>query len=80
MERIYARLGTLLKPAHPHKLPSIDNILNIATTIELMRSFANRQSLDQLLNLFVASRKLVLDEGIGDATVQELNQATMGLA
>ena len=80
LERIYARLGTLLRPAPPHKLPSIDNILNIATTIELMRPLANRQSLDQLFNLFVASRRLVLDEGIEDTTVQELNQATMGLA
>ena len=32
MERIYARLRTLLKPAPLQKLPSIDNILNIATT------------------------------------------------
>ena len=45
-----------------------------------MRPLANRQSLDQLFNLFVASRQLVLDEGIEDATVQELDQATMGLA
>ena len=80
MERIYARLGTLLRPAPPHKLPSIDNILNIATTIELMRPLANRQPLDQLFNLFVASRGLVLEEGIEDATVQEPNQATMRLA
>ena len=80
MERIYARLGTLLKPAPPHKLPSVDNILTIASTIELMRPLANRQSLDQLFNLFVISRKLVLDEGMEDPTVQELNQATMGLA
>ena len=45
-----------------------------------MRPLVGRQSLDQLFNLFVASRKLVLDEGMEDATVQELNQAMMGLA
>ena len=52
MERTCARLETLLKPAPPRKLPPIDNTLNITTTIKLMRSLANRQSLDQLFNLF----------------------------
>ena len=80
MERIYARLGSLLEPAPPHELPSIDNILNIASTIKLMRPLANTQSLDQLFNLFIVSRRLVLDEGIKDAGVQELNEATMRLA
>ena len=67
MERIYARLGTLLNPAPPHKLPSANN--SIATTIESMRPLVNRESLDQLFNLFVASHRLVLDEGMEDAMV-----------
>jgi hypothetical protein len=80
MERIYARLGAMLEPAPPHKLPSIDNVLKIALTIELMRPLAIRQSLDQLFDLFIASRNLVLVGGMEDAAVKELNQATMGLA
>jgi len=80
MERIYAKLGTMLEPAPPYKLPSIDNVRKIALTVELMRPLAIKQSLDQLFNLFVASRNLVLVEETKDATVKELNQATMGIA
>ena len=80
MDRIYGRLGTMLEPAPPHKLPSIDNSRTIAFTIELMRPLAVRQSLDQLFNLFIASRNLVLNEEVEDAAVKELNQATLGLA
>ena len=70
----------MLEPAPPHKLPSIDNSRTIAFTIELMRPLAVRQSLDQLFNLFIASRNLVLNEEVEDAAVKELNQATLGLA
>ena len=80
MDRIYARLTTMLEPTPPHKLPSVDNVRKIAFTIELMRPLAIRQSLDQLFGLFVASRNLVLNEEVEDAAVKDMNQATMGLA
>jgi hypothetical protein len=80
MDRIYARLATMLEPAPPHKLPSIDNVRKIALTVELMRPLAIRRSLDQLFNVFVASRNLVLDEGVEGVAEKESNQATMELA
>ena len=80
MDRIYARLATMLEPTPPHKLPSIDNVRKIALTVELMRPFAVRQSLDRLFNVFVASRNLVLDVGIESIAEKESNQATMELA
>ena len=80
MERIYGRLGTILVPAPPDELPSIDNIRMLASTIELMKPLGARQSLDQLFDLFVVSRNLVLDGDIQDAEMKELNQATMGIA
>jgi hypothetical protein len=80
MDRIYVRLATMLEPTSPHKLPSIDNIRKISLTVELMRPLAVRQSLDQLFNVFVASRNLVLDEEIAGAAEKESNQATMELA
>ena len=80
MDRIYASLATMLEPAPPHNLPSIDSVRKIALTVELMRLMVVRQSLDQLFNLFVASRSLVLDEEIECVAEKELNQAMMGLA
>ena len=80
MDRIYARLATMLEPAPPHELPSIDNTHKISLTVELMRPLAVRQSLDQLFNVFVASRNLVLDVEIESITEKESNQATMELA
>ena len=80
MDRIYARLATMREPAPPHKLPPIDNIRKIALTIELMRPLAVRQSLYQLFNVFVASRNLVLDEGVEGVAEKESNKAMMGLA
>jgi hypothetical protein len=79
MDRIYARLATMLEPAPVHILPSIDNIRKIALTVELMRPLAIRQSLNQLFNVFVASRNLMLDEEIESAAEKESNQATIGL-
>lgn len=78
MDRIYARLETMLEPTPPWKLPSIDNVRKISFTIELLRPLAVRQSLDQLFKLFVTSRNLVLEEET-DTTTKELNQAVMGL-
>lgn len=69
----------MLEPAPPNGLLSIDNIRKIASTIDLMRPLAARQSLDHLFGLFVASRNLVRYEEEG-ATVKDLNQATLGLA
>jgi hypothetical protein len=80
MDRIYARLATMLEPAPPHTLPSIDNIHKISLTVELMRPLAVRQSLDKLFNVFVASRNLVLDVEIESITEKESNQVTMELA
>jgi len=80
MNKIYAKLTTMLEPVPPHNLPPIDNTRSIAFTIELMRPLGVRQSLDQLFNLFVASRNLVLDEETEGAAVKDMNQATMGLA
>ena len=47
----------------PRELLPIDNVHKIALTIELMRPLAVRQSLNQLFNVFVAFRNLVLDAG-----------------
>jgi hypothetical protein len=80
MDRIYARLATMLESTPPHKLPSIDNIRKIALTVELMRPLAVRQSLDQLFSVFVTSRNPVLDEEIESAVEKESNQAMMSLA
>jgi hypothetical protein len=70
----------MLEPTSPHKLPSIDNIRKISLTVELMRPLAVTQSLDQLFNVFVASRNLLLDEEIVGAAEKESNHATMELA
>jgi hypothetical protein len=80
MDRIYATLATMLEPTPPHKFPFIDNVRKITFTVELMKPLAVRQSLDQLFNVFVASRNLVLDEGVEGVAEKESNQATMGLA
>jgi len=80
MDKIYAKLTTMLEPVPPHKLPSIDNVRSIAFTVDLMRPLGVRKSLDQLFNLFIASRNLVLDEETEGGTVKDLNQATLGLA
>jgi len=46
MDKTYVRLGVMLEPTPPQKLPSIDEICKITYTIGLMRSPSIRKPFD----------------------------------